>query len=104
MYAIVEIAGKQYKITEGASINVDKLGDGKKEVTIDKILLLVTDKEVKIGNPTVSGVTITAQADSKEVKGPKVVVFKWKRRKGYRKKQGHRHKFTKLKINKIEVK
>ena len=103
MYAIVEIAGKQYKITEGMTLNVDKLEAGTKEVVLDKVLLLVNGNDVKVGTPTAAGVSITAEVIGDD-KGKKVVIFKWKRRKYYKRKAGHRHKYTKLKIKKIEVK
>ena len=102
MYAIVEIAGKQYKLTEGAILNVDKLNIDEKEASFDKVLLLVSDNDIKVGSPSLNNVKITAEILDKEVKAKKIVVFKFKRRKNYRKKQGHRHKYTKIKISKIE--
>lgn len=103
MYAIVEIAGKQYKVTEGAILNVDKLNVNEKEVIFDRILLVAKDNEIKVGKPTVENVKIKAEVIDKEVKGKKIIVFKWKRRKGYRRKKGHRQKFTKIKILSIEM-
>lgn len=103
MYAIVEIAGKQYKVTEGSVINVDKLNINNSEVVFDRILLVATENEIKVGKPTVENVKIKAQIIDKEVKGKKIIVFKWKRRKGYRRKKGHRQKFTKIKILNIEM-
>ncbi|MBP7791739.1 MAG: 50S ribosomal protein L21 [Candidatus Goldbacteria bacterium] len=103
MYAIVEIAGKQYTVQEGSVINVDKLNVQDKEVTFDRILLVATDNEIKVGKPTVENVKITAQILDEEVKGKKVIVFKWKRRKGYRRKKGHRQKYTKIKILNIQL-
>lgn len=103
MYAIVEIAGKQYKVTEGAILNVDKLNINEKEVIFDRILLVVKDNEIKVGKPTVENVKIKAEVIDKEVKGKKIIVFKWKRRKGYKRKKGHRQKFTKIKILSIEM-
>ncbi len=103
MYAIVEIAGKQYKVTEGSILNVDKLNIQDNEIIFDRILLVVTENEVKVGKPTVENVKIKAQIIDKEVKGKKVIVFKWKRRKGYRRKKGHRQKYTKIKILSIQL-
>jgi large subunit ribosomal protein L21 len=103
MYAIVEIAGKQYKVQEGSVINVDKLNVQGNEVTFDRILLVATDNEIKVGKPAVESVKITAQILDKEVKGKKIIVFKWKRRKGYRRKRGHRQKYTKIKILSIQL-
>ena len=103
MYAIVEIAGKQYKITEGATINVDKLHTDDKELSFDKVLLLVSDNDIKVGDPTLNNVQITAEIADAVVKGDKIIVFKWKRRKNYRRKKGHRQKFSRLTIKKIEL-
>jgi large subunit ribosomal protein L21 len=103
MYAIVEVLGKQYKMSEGAVMDIDRMAIEGKEVTFDRVLLVVSEKEVKIGKPTVENVKITAEVIDKEAKGDKLVVFKWKRRKMYRRKRGHRQKYTKIKITKIEV-
>jgi len=103
MYAIVEIAGKQYKLTEGAVINVDKLNQEGNEINFDKVLLLVSDSDIKVGNPTIPNVQIKAEIVDKEVKGDKIVVFKWKRAKNSKKRMGHRQKYTKIKIVKIEA-
>jgi large subunit ribosomal protein L21 len=103
MYAIVEISGKQYKVTEGSILNVDKLNIEGKEVVFDRILLVATENEIKVGKPTVENVKIKAEILDKEIKGKKIVVFKWKRRKGYRRKKGHRQKYTKIKILSIQL-
>ncbi|MFP4465643.1 MAG: 50S ribosomal protein L21 [Candidatus Goldiibacteriota bacterium] len=103
MYAIVEFGGKQYKISEGSVIDVDKTAKTDKEVKPDKVLLLVDKDEIKVGTPSVDNVQITAEIADDNVKGDKIIVFKWKRRKNHMKRQGHRHKYTKLKIKKIEV-
>ena len=103
MYAIVEIAGKQYKITEGATIDVDLLHTEDKDLNFDRVLLLVSDNDIKVGSPTVENVQITAEILDREIKGDKIVVFKWKRRKNYRRKRGHKQKYSRLAIKKIEV-
>ncbi len=103
MYAIVEIAGKQYKVQEGSVLNVDKLDMEGNEVVFDRILLVATENEIKVGRPTVENVKIKAEILDKEVKGKKIIVFKWKRRKGYRRKRGHRQKYTKIKILSIQM-
>lgn len=100
MYAIVEIKGQQFKVSEGQEIFVHRLdaneGD---EVTFDKVLLLAKDDTYQVGTPTLeTKVSTTVLA---HVKGDKVIVFKKKRRKGYRKKNGHRQAFTKIKIDSI---
>jgi len=102
MYAIVEIAGQQFKVTQGLEMFVHRLpakeGDN---VSFDKILLVDTDGVVKVGKPTLSG-NVDATVIS-HVKGDKVIVFKKKRRKGYQKMNGHRQAFTKIKINSINA-
>lgn len=103
MYAIAEILGKQYKMTEGAVMDIDRMAVTGKEVSFDRILLVASDKEVKIGKPTVENVKITAQVLDAGAKGDKIIVFKWKRRKMYRRKRGHRQKFLKIKITKIAL-
>jgi len=102
MYAIVEISGKQYKITEGSVIKVDKIKDNNGGVNLDRVLLLVSENDIKVGSPVLENVKITAEIADKEVKGDKVVVFKWKRRKNYRRKQGKRKKYSRIIIKKIE--
>jgi large subunit ribosomal protein L21 len=103
MYAIVEVLGKQYKMTEGAVMNIDRMAVEGKEVSFDRVLLVASDKEVKVGRPTVENVKITAEVVDKDAKGDKIIVFKWKRRKMYRRKRGHRQKYTKIKVLKITV-
>jgi large subunit ribosomal protein L21 len=103
MYAIAEILGKQYKMTEGAIMEIDRMAVEGKEVTFDRVLLVATDKEVKVGKPTVENVKITAEVLDKDAKGDKIIVFKWKRRKMYRRKRGHRQKLTKIKVLKIAM-
>ncbi len=100
MYAIVEIQGQQFKVSEGQEIFVHRLAanEGDK-VTFDKVLLLAKDDTYQVGKPTLSNnVSCTVV---KHVKGDKVIVFHKKRRKGYRKKNGHRQFFTKIKIDAI---
>jgi large subunit ribosomal protein L21 len=101
MYAVVEIAGKQYKLSEGTVANVDCLNVTDKTVSFDRILMLVNGAEVKVGKPTVAGVKISAEILG-EAKGDKLVVFKMKSKKGFRRKRGHRQHYTKIKVTKIE--
>ena len=103
MYAIVEVLGKQYKMSEGAIMDIDRMAVTGKEVTFDRVLLVANEKEITVGKPTVLNVKITAEVMDKDRKGDKIVVFKWKRRKMYRRKRGHRQKFIKIKITKIAV-
>ncbi|MGN0465370.1 MAG: 50S ribosomal protein L21 [Lachnospiraceae bacterium] len=102
MYAIIATGGKQYKVSEGDVIYVEKLGvEAGAEYTFDQVLM-VSGEEVKIGNPTVEGATVTASVVG-DVKGKKVIVYKYKRKTGYHKKQGHRQAFTKVEIKKINA-
>ena len=101
MYAIVTIAGQQFKVTEGQNLYVHQLeanvGDSK---TFDQVLLIERDGNISVGKPVLSGAKVNATVLSHE-KGDKVIVFKKKRRKGYRVKNGHRQSFTKIKIDSI---
>lgn len=101
-YAVIAACGKQYKVSEGDVIKVEKLGvaDGE-TVTFDKVLL-VSDGETVIGNPTIAGASVTASVVC-EGKDKKVIVYKYKRKTGYHKKNGHRQLFTKVKIEKINA-
>lgn len=102
-YAIIESGGKQYKVTEGGRLDVDLLTveDGQ-SLQIDQVLLFVDEDKVSIGAPVVSGVHINATVEGM-IKGPKIVVFKYRPKKRYRVKNGHREKYTRLMINSIEV-
>lgn len=103
MYAVIETGGKQYRVTEGDSIFVEKLNvDEGEQVTFDEILLVSNGEKVTIGNPTVAGAKVTAKV-VEQGKGKKIIVFKYKPKKNYRKKSGHRQPYTKLVIEKIEA-
>jgi len=103
MFAIVTIAGQQFKVEEGQEIFVHQLeaeeGDN---VSFDQVLLVENDGNVQLGTPILGGATIGATVLGHQ-RGDKVIVFKKKRRKGYKKKNGHRQHFTKLKIDSISV-
>ena len=102
MYAIIATGGKQYKVAEGDIIKVEKLGVAENEtVTFDQVLV-VSDNGIKVGNPTVAGASVTATV-VKEGKAKKVIVYKYKRKTGYHKKNGHRQPFTQVKIEKINA-
>ena len=104
MYAIVEIKGQQFKAEAGKYLYVHHLGSDVKEgdeVSFDKVLLVDADGAVSVGVPTVEGAKVTAKVLEPLVKGDKVIVFKKKRRKGYRRKNGHRQQFSKVMINEI---
>ncbi len=103
MYAIVEIKGQQFKAEEGKFLYVHHLGDVKEgeAVSFDKVLLIDVDGDVKVGAPAVEGAKVECEVLLPLVKGDKVIVFKKKRRKGYRRKNGHRQQFSKVMIKKI---
>ncbi|WP_027003202.1 50S ribosomal protein L21 [Hugenholtzia roseola] len=101
MYAIVEIAGQQFKVEKDRYIYTNRLkGEVGETVTFDSVLLVDNNGTVSIGAPTLSGASITGEVLS-HLKGDKVIVFKKKRRKGYKKKNGHRQYLTKLLIKDI---
>ncbi len=97
MFAVVEIAKKQYIVQKGDILDVQKLPDSSKKISFDKVLLLASQNEVKIGAPYVKSAKVEAEIEGAK-KGKKVIVYKYKRRKKYRKKQGHRQKYTRIKI------
>nr|WP_297278805.1 50S ribosomal protein L21 [uncultured Butyricicoccus sp.] len=103
MYAIFVTGGKQYKVSEGDVIYVEKLGveDGA-AVTFDKVLAVGEGADLKVGAPYVEGVTVTGTAD-KTGKQKKINIFKMKPKKGYRKRQGHRQPYTKVTIGAIKA-
>ena len=101
MYAIIETGGKQYKVSEGDFVFVEKIDvEVGSDVTIDKVLVVANGDDVKVGAPYVEGATVTASA-VKNGKEKKIIVYKYKPKKGYHKKQGHRQPYTKLEIKKI---
>jgi len=103
MFAVVTIAGQQFKVEEGNELFVHRLdaneGD---QISFEDVLLVDQDGEVTLGKPKVEGAQVNASV-LEHLKGDKVIVFKKKRRKGYRKKNGHRQHFTKIKVDGIAV-
>ena len=100
MYAIIATGGKQYKVSEGDIITIEKLGaEAGETVTFDQVLA-VNNGSLKIGNPTVENATVEASVVANG-RGKKVIVYKYKRKTGYHNKNGHRQCFTKVKIEKI---
>ncbi|MCQ2209537.1 MAG: 50S ribosomal protein L21 [Paludibacteraceae bacterium] len=102
MYAIVEIAGQQFKVEKDQKLYVHHLGAERGSVVeFDKVLLIDNDGKIIVGAPTISGAKVTAEVVTPLVKGEKVLVFHKKRRNGYRKLNGHRQHMTELKINNV---
>ena len=103
MYAIIESCGKQYKVAEGDVVFFEKLDaeEGKK-VTFDKVILVSNDKKVEVGAPYVKGIKVEGKVVS-HGKAKKIIVFKMKAKKNYRRKQGHRQPYTKVEITKIKM-
>lgn len=102
MYAIVETGGKQYRVQEGQTLQVEKLSQAVGEtVSFDRILM-VNDGAVKVGSPYVEGATVVAKV-VEQGKAKKILVFKYKAKKNERKKQGHRQPFTRVRIEKIQA-
>ncbi|HIZ08540.1 MAG TPA: 50S ribosomal protein L21 [Candidatus Eubacterium avistercoris] len=100
MYAIIATGGKQYKVSEGDIITIEKLGvEAGETVTFDQVLA-VNNGELKVGAPTVENATVEASVVANG-RAKKVIVYKYKRKTGYHKKNGHRQAFTKVKIEKI---
>ncbi len=103
MYAIVVTGGKQYKVQEGDVIFVEKLDVAEGDtVTLDKVLAVSNGTDLNVGAPYVDGAAVTAKA-VKNGKDKKIIVYKYKPKKGYHKKQGHRQPYTKLEIQKINA-
>jgi large subunit ribosomal protein L21 len=102
MYAVVETGGKQYKVSAGETIEVEKLPlKVGQQVELDRVLLL-SDEKIQVGDPTVEGAKVMATVVG-QGKGKKVIVFKFKPRNRYRRKAGHRQAYTRLRIDKIIV-
>lgn len=105
MYAVIETGGKQYRVEPGDVIDVELTPvSGKKvqKVKFDRVLLVGDDEEIKVGTPVVAGAEVTGVLVD-EVRGPKVRVFKMKRRKGYRRSRGHRQDLLRVKIDDIKA-
>lgn len=103
MYAIVETGGKQYPVEEGRYVDIELLeGEVDSKVVFDKIVMLVNGKKSKVGQPYVNGASVEGKI-VKHDKAKKIIVFKQRPKKGYRKKQGHRQQFTRVMISKIRT-
>jgi large subunit ribosomal protein L21 len=103
MYAIVHTGGKQYKLMEGETLRLEKLaGDVGSEVTFDRVMMVSDGENLTLGQPLLENVSVRGHI-VEQGKAKKIIVFKYKRRKRYRRKQGHRQLFTSVKIDKIEM-
>ena len=103
MNAIIVTGGKQYKVAEGDTLFIEKLPvEAGEAVTFDKVLAVIDGENVTVGTPVVEGAKVDASV-VKNGKGKKIIVFKYKPKKGYRRKQGHRQPYTKVTIGKISV-
>jgi len=101
MYAIIKTGGKQYKVSEGVEIIVEKLDvEEGAQVTFDEVLAVVDGENVKVGRPKVEGAKVTGTV-VKNGKGPKIRIFKYNHKTNYRRRMGHRQPFTKVKIDKV---
>ena len=103
MYAIIEEGGRQFRVTGGDTIEIDReVKADEKSITFDRVLFVGGEGQPRIGAPVVSGVTVTAEVIG-PVKGPKIDTYKYRRRKRYHKKTGHRQKYTAVKVTGINV-
>jgi large subunit ribosomal protein L21 len=103
MYAIIVTGGKQYKVQEGDVFNIEKLNvEAGETVEFNEVLAVSGDEGVTVGNPVVAGASVKASVVGNG-KGKKVTIFKYKRKKDYRKKQGHRQPYTRVMIEKISL-
>ena len=103
MYAVVETGGKQYRVQEGDEITVEKLNvEAGDKVVFDKILVAGEGADIKVGKPYLEGCSVNGSVVECG-KGPKVIIFKYKSKKDFRKKQGHRQPYTKVKIDSITL-
>jgi large subunit ribosomal protein L21 len=102
MYAVVKTGGKQYRVSKGDRVKIEKIpGEVGAEVSFDEVLMIGGTEDVKVGTPHVSGASVSARIVRQD-RSKKVMVFKFKRRKGYKKKQGHRQAYTQVEITGIE--
>jgi large subunit ribosomal protein L21 len=103
MYAIVEIAGQQFKVQKDQKVFVHRLAaEAGSKIEFDRVMLIDNDGKITLGAPAIDGAKVTATVID-HIKGDKVIVFKKKRRKGYKKKNGHRQQFTSIQITNIKA-
>jgi large subunit ribosomal protein L21 len=105
MYAVIETGGKQYRVAQGDVIEIERTelnGKGKDAIQFDRVLMVSSDKGTKVGDPVVGGAKVTGKMLD-EIRGQKVIVFKKKRRKGYKVRRGHRQELMRVEIDKISA-
>ncbi len=103
MYAVIKTGGKQHKVSEGDIITVEKVNGGKGDAVIfDEVLMVSRDEDIRVGTPFLKGASVSGEI-IEQTKTPKINVFKMKRRKGFRKKTGHRQQLTRMKIKEISI-
>jgi len=103
MYAVIETGGKQYRVAKGDVIDIERTEvDGKAGIQFDRVLMVSGDKGVQVGDPVVGGAKVTGKLLN-EIRGDKLIVFKKKRRKGYKKVRGHRQELMRVEIQKIKA-
>ena len=105
MYAVIETGGKQYRVSQGDVIEIERapLADAAKDaIQFERVLMVSGDKGVKVGDPVIGGAKVTGKLLD-EIRGPKVMVFKKKRRKGYKRRRGHRQELLRVEIQKIQA-
>ena len=103
MYAVIEDSGSQFRVAEGDTLNVDlrDLAADAKEIEFDRVLLISGDDEVTVGTPVVAGAKVVAEILDPALKGEKIHIYRWRRRKASRRKTGHRQKYLQVRIKKI---
>jgi large subunit ribosomal protein L21 len=103
MYAVIKTGGKQHKVTEGELLNIEKVEGNKGDAVVFSEVLMVADgDDIRVGKPVVEGAKVIGEIMA-QTKGPKIAVFRMKRRKGYKKKTGHRQQLTSMKIKQITI-
>jgi large subunit ribosomal protein L21 len=103
MYAVIKTGGKQYKVEKGTTLRVEKLdGDAGTKLTFEEVLLVADGENIQIGTPMLGGAKVSAEIVAQE-KGEKLIVFKFRRRKAYRRKNGHRQSYTAIKVTDISA-
>lgn len=103
MYAVIEDSGQQFRVNEGDVLSVDtrELAEGATEVQFDRVLLVSSEGEIKVGTPLVDGAKVVAEILDPRLKGKKVHIYRWRRRKASRRKIGHRQKYLSVRVTRI---